>query len=77
MGCCRRGLSDMDGNHAAPVLFPDDSGDVYSGRMVPRPMPTYEGSYEFPPDAPLYHYVYHIKRDLLMTDLFQKLSANG
>ena len=65
----------MDGNHSAPVIFPDGTGDVYSDKLVPRPLPTFEGTYVFSPELPLYRYVYHIKRDLLVTDLFQKLSS--
>ena len=65
----------MDGNHSAPVIVPDGTGDVYSDKLVPRPLPTFEGTYVFSPELPLYRYVYHIKRDLLVTDLFQKLSS--
>lgn len=63
----------MDGNHSAPVIFRDGKNDVYSDRLIPRPIPTYEGGYEFLPEAVPYRYVYHVKRDLLVTDLFQKL----
>lgn len=65
----------MDGNHSAPVIFRDGTGDVYSDKLIPRPLPTYEGTYDFSQELPVYRYVYHIKRDLLMTDLFQKLSS--
>ena len=66
----------MDGNHSAPVIFRDGTGDVFSDTLVKRPLPTYEGGYDFSQELPLYRYVYHIKRDLLMTDLFQKLSSD-
>lgn len=63
----------MDGNHSAPVMFPDGKGDVFTDKLIKRPLPAYDGGYEFPMDAKPYRYVYYIKRDLLFTDLFQKL----
>ena len=43
-------------------------------RLVPTHLPSYDGHYTLCPDAPLMRYVYHINRDALFTDLFQKLA---
>lgn len=40
-----------------------------------RPIPTYGHQYTFPGGMPDYRYVYHIERDLLFADLFDKLSG--
>ena len=42
-------------------------------RLVPVSLPAYDGHYTEMPDAPLMTYVYGIRRDALMHDLFQKL----
>jgi inosine-uridine nucleoside N-ribohydrolase len=42
-------------------------------RTVPTPTPTYDNQYEFSPNALPMCYVYFIKRDALMQDLFEKI----
>lgn len=42
--------------------------------LVPTPEPTDDYQYSQRPDAAPMRYVYQIKRDALMNDLFQKLA---
>lgn len=44
-------------------------------RLEHTPLPAYDNHYTLRPDAPLMRYVYHINRDALFTDLFQKLAG--
>ena len=43
-------------------------------RLEPTPIPQYDHHYSRDPRRPLCRYVYHIKRDALMEDLFTKLT---
>lgn len=43
-------------------------------RLLPAPLPTYDGGYEPIPYHHLLNYVYYIKRDRLMRDLIEKLT---
>ena len=51
-----------------------NDGDRYmDSRVIPARLPSYDGGYEAPGGKAI-RYVYKIKRDELMTDLFRKLS---
>ena len=43
-------------------------------RFEQRPMIEYDRYYSFDPRRPMMRYVYYIKRDELLEDLFEKLS---
>lgn len=58
---------------AVAFLLNDDNKFMRS-RIIPAPMPSYDGKYTDIPDAHLMNYVYHIERDALMRDLIQKLT---
>lgn len=52
-----------------------NDGDRFMlSRIVPTPIPTYEGFYSFDQNGLPMQYVYYIKRDALMTDLIKKLT---
>lgn len=51
----------------------NDSDRFMQSRLIPTPIPTYDGLYSTDFNAPLMRYVYNINRDCLMTDLFEKL----
>ena len=57
---------------AVAWLLNDDDRFMLS-RLIATPLPSYDHYYSINPQAPLMRYVYHIKRDQLMTDLFRKL----
>lgn len=57
---------------AVAWLLNDDDRFMLS-RLIATPLPSYDNYYSINPQAPLMRYVYHIKRDQLMTDLFRKL----
>ena len=59
---------------AVAWLLNKDDRFMYS-RLVPAPMPSYDGHYTEVPDHHLIRYVYDIERDALMNDLIQKLTA--
>lgn len=52
----------------------NDNDRFMLSRIVPTPIPTYEGFYASDPNGLPMQYVYHIKRDALMTDLFKKIT---
>ena len=52
----------------------NDEEQFMLSRIIPTPLPTYDHHYENVPDAAPMQYVYYIKRDKLMTDLFRKLT---
>ena len=58
---------------AVAWLLNDDDRFMLS-RLMATPLPTYDNLYSIDPQAPLMRYVYHIKRDQLMTDLFRRLT---
>ena len=49
-------------------------GDFVEDRLIRSPIPEYDGYYAFDPDRHFMKYVYHIKRDALFADLFEKLA---
>lgn len=51
----------------------NDSQQFMESRMIPTPIPTYDNFYATNYNGTPMRYVYSIKRDNLMTDLFQKL----
>lgn len=51
------------------------SGNFVLDRFEPRPTIEYSSYYSFDPRRPMMRYVYYVKRDELMADLFDKLSA--
>lgn len=57
---------------AVAWLLNDDDRFMLS-RLIATPLPSYDHYYSINPQSPLMRYVYHIKRDQLMTDLFRKL----
>ncbi len=42
--------------------------------LVPSPIPQYDHRYSFDPNRHMIRYVYHINRDALLTDLFDRLT---
>lgn len=52
----------------------NDGERFMQSRIVPTPIPTYEGFYSFDQNGLPMQYVYYIKRDALMTDLIKKLT---
>lgn len=52
----------------------NDNGRFMSSRLVPTPIPTYDGLYAADNNALPERYVYDINRDALMADLFEKLT---
>lgn len=52
----------------------NDNDRFMLSRIVSTPIPTYEGFYASDPNGLPMRYVYHIKRDALMTDLFKKIT---
>lgn len=51
----------------------NDSDRFMESRIVPTHIPTYDNFYAMNPNGVPMRYVYNIKRDALMTDLFKKL----
>lgn len=49
--------------------------DFMKDRLLPAPIPQYDHHYSFDPERHMIRYVYHVKRDALFEDLFQKLSC--
>ena len=52
-------------------------GGMTRDRAVPRHVPGYDFQYEARPELPPMRYVYHVDRDRLMGDLFQKLAGDS
>lgn len=52
----------------------NDGERFMQSRIVPTPIPTYEGFYSFDQNGLPMQYVYYIKRDALMADLIKKLT---
>lgn len=50
-------------------------GDFLLDRFAFRPTIEYDNYYSFDPRRPMMRYVYYVKRDQLIADLFEKLSA--
>jgi hypothetical protein len=53
----------------------NERGDLLLDRLIPTPIPEYDYHYGFDPRRPFCKYVYHINRDAVFADLFEKLSA--
>lgn len=51
----------------------NDNNRFMNSRIIPAPIPTYDGLYATDYNNTPIRYVYEIKRDALMTDLFEKL----
>ncbi len=51
----------------------NDNGRFMMSREIPTPIPEYDNSLSFDQSRPLMTYVWHIHRDALMQDLFEKL----
>lgn len=52
----------------------NDKNRFMDARLIHTPIPTYDHLYAEHPDGHLMQYVYFVKRDALMTDLFRKLT---
>lgn len=52
----------------------NDNNRFMNSRILPAPIPTYDGLYATDYNNTPIRYVYEIKRDALMTDLFEKLA---
>jgi len=52
----------------------NDNNRFMESRLIPAPVPEYDGFYAFAPTNYLTRYVYFIKRDALMEDLIGKLA---
>ena len=52
----------------------NDEDRFMDSRVIPARLPSYDGGYEAPGGKAI-RYVYKIKRDALMTDLFEKLTS--
>lgn len=52
----------------------NDDGRFMQSRLVPTPLPTYDGMYTLTPESVPMRYVYHIDRDALFTDMFAALA---
>lgn len=51
-------------------------GRFMSSQLIPTPVPAYDHHYGFDPRRPLCRYVYYIKRDALLDDLFCRLAKS-
>lgn len=61
---------------AVAWLLNDDHRYIHS-RLIPTPVPEYDHHWGSAPLNPLCRYAYHINRDALLGDLFQKLTEGG
>lgn len=52
----------------------NDGNRFLQSRLIPAPIPEYDGKYSPTPSDHLMRYVYHVNRDALMTDLFARLT---
>lgn len=55
----------------------NENSKFMAERLMPSPIPEYDGHYAFDPTRHLIKYVYNINRDSLFEDLFNKLGENG
>ena len=60
---------------AAVAWLLNDEGSLLRDRLIPTPIPEYDDHYAHDPTRPLCKYVYHISRDALLADLFQKIGV--
>lgn len=61
----------------AVAWLTNDNDRFMLSRIIPAPSPTYDGLYAQNHNGTPMRYVYHIKRDALMTDLFEKLTQEN
>ena len=50
------------------------TGDFARSILIPSPIPEYEHHYGQNPERHMIRYVYHVNRDALVQDLFERLS---
>ena len=55
----------------------NENSKFMAERLMPSPIPEYDGHYAFDPTRHLIKYVYNINRDSLFEDLFNKLGEKG
>ena len=55
----------------------NENSKFMAERLMPSPIPEYDGHYAFDSNRHLIKYVYNINRDSLFEDLFNKLGENG
>lgn len=55
----------------------NENSKFMAERLIPSPIPEYDGHYAFDSNRHLIKYVYNINRDSLFEDLFNKLGENG
>lgn len=55
----------------------NENSKFMAERLMPSPIPEYDGHYAFDPTRHLIKYVYNINRDSLFEDLFNKLGENS
>ena len=55
----------------------DDGGKFMQDRLMPRPVPEYDGLWGTDIFAPLCRYVYHVERDALAADLVARLTGKA
>lgn len=60
----------------AVAWLTNDRNRFMQSRLIPSPIPEYDGKYASDPSRHFIRYVYRIHRDALMTDLFSKLTEN-
>lgn len=53
----------------------NEDGCFMLDKLIPTPIPEYDHHYAQSPNRPLCRYVYHIKRDALMGDLFARVCS--
>ncbi len=62
---------------AAVAWLLNDNERFMHTRLIPRLLPEYSGHYGTYPKAPMMRYVYQMRRDALMADLFKRILAYG
>ena len=60
---------------SAVAWLVNDGQRFLSYRTIPAPIPEYNGQYTIDRDRHPISYVYHVNRDALLADLFQKLDS--
>lgn len=60
---------------AAVAWLLNDDQRFLSYRTIPAPIPGYDGQYSFDRTRHPISYVYHVNRDVLLADLFEKLTT--
>ncbi len=55
----------------------NDNDRFMSSRLIPAPVPEYDNRYGDAPNGHLIRYIYHINRDALITDLFDKIAPQN